>query len=143
MFISSLIFSMFLVYGCAALFGVGKHVSKTVSRYGRGSTYDDDYDPWNLRQLKLRNNRFKDAPLWVLKSNFDGNKYHAVITCTYYLKEFDVYATSIPELEDNIDAEYVRIMDQYESLTGEKYKEYKDGIIYGWGDGRRVVIGRY
>lgn len=143
MFISSLIFSMFLVYGCAALFSAGKHVSKKAVRYGKRSTYDDDYDPWNLRKIKLRNAEFHDGPLYIIASNFDGSRYHATITSTHFLKEFDIYAGSINELEDKIDAEYINIMDQYESITGMEYFECKKGLIYGWEKGKRVVIGAY
>lgn len=142
MFFSSFIFAMILVYGCAALFGVGKHVSKKVSRYGARSMYDDDYDPWNLRQLKLRNNTFKDGPLWILRSDFDGSRYHAIIKCTHFQKEFNVYGYTLEELENKIDAEYINIMNQYESITGMEYFEYKDGLTYGWKDGKRIVTGR-
>lgn len=127
------------VFICSAF----KSGADKISRCGTFSTYDDDRDPWNLRQLELRNNRFKDGPLWILRSDFDGSRYHAVITCSYHPMNHNVYADSISELEDKIDAEYVNIMNQYESITGMEYFEYKDGLIYGWKNERRVVTGRY
>lgn len=126
------------VFICSAF----KSGADKISRYGTFSTYDDDRDPWNLRQLELRNNRFKDGPLWILRSDFDGSRYHAVITSTEFLNQFDVYGNSIEELEDKIDAEYINIMNQYESITGMEYFEYKDGLTYGWKDGKRIVTGR-
>lgn len=126
------------VFICSAF----KSVADKISRYGARSMYDDDDDPWNHRQLKLRNGEFHDGPLHVIASNFDGSRYHATIKSTHFLKEFDVYADSIPELEDKIDAEYINIMNQYEAITGREYFEYKDRLMYAWKDGRKVVTGR-
>lgn len=144
-------YSIFLIYGIMLIWHVMKSVSNSARESYVTSTRTEvksstskaksNSDPWGLIKIPLRNERFEEGNLHVVISEYDeeSKTYHALIAGSFE-PEFDVYADSIKELEDKIDAEYVRIMDSYKDITGYNYLRLKgDKTVIGWKDGRTYV----
>ena len=137
MVVSTLLISMFIVYGCLAIYGI----EKSIVRAGASASRKSDDDPWYLIKIPLRNKEFENSGLYVIAADFDMKKcmFYARITGDFR-HTFDVYAKSIKELEDKIDAEYIRIMNSYKEIAGNDYIRTKnDGTVLGWKDGHFYV----
>lgn len=140
MVVSTLLISMFLFYGCLAIYSIGKSVS------GCGTHSNDRSKQNTVRDIELRNGNFLGHLLFAHAQFDDRTGMYSATVSGAPLKEkdnIDLSSQSKEELEKMIDNAYINIMNRFEEITGHKHWEMdENGYIHTWIDGEMVVTGR-